>query len=214
MQKTGWTTAALGVAAISAVIPGAKPAAAEDAPDPAVLAARTAAAAEPEPTGYQSPTTVQRDDLATPGRMADLYMLNGTNTSAGYVHVGARDNPAQDPPGYTFTTMRIYGNAGAFRDGSGAISLTSKFTCTGVGISSVTIGGSGISVTGGVASSTLTWKTSRSDATEARQNYAQDGHFRCRASNLSSAKTTHRGIAEATYKNTDTRAEDSYSFWW
>lgn len=214
MQKTGWTTAALGVAALTAVIPGAKPAAADDAPDPAVLATRTQAAAELQPAGYQAPATVQKDDIATPGRMADLYTLNGTNTAAGYVHVGARDNPAQDSPGYLTTTLHIYGNSGAFRDGNGAVSLTSQFTCSGIGISSLTIGSGGASVTGGTTSSTLTWKTSRTDAAEARQNYAQDGNFRCKAGNAAPAKTTHRAVAQATYKNTDTRAEDSYSFWW
>ena len=49
---------------------------------------------------------------------------------------------------------------------------------------------------------------------EVRQYYTEGGHFRCKASNAAFAKTTRRGIASTTYKNRDTRAEDSYSFTW
>jgi hypothetical protein len=61
---------------------------------------------------------------------------------------------------------------------------------------------------------TLTWTSTRASAEAVRQSYEQGGHFRCKASNATFAKTTRRGIAMAKYKETDVRAEDAYSFWW
>ena len=223
MNRTGWTLASTGIAAVTglAALAGASAAGADDA-DPAVVASREAAAAEPHPAGYQSPADVQPagpDAAPLPAadgaRMADLYHLRAVSTSGGYIEVSARDNPAQDKPGTLTTTMRIYGNAAAFRSGNGDVGLVSKFTCTGAKISGLSVGSSsGITISGGTSSSTLTWTTNRSNTTLARQYYTEDGNFRCKASNLTPAVTTHRGIASATNKTVDTRAEDAYSFTW
>ena len=222
MQRTGWTTTITGVAAIATAFTGVGSAAAEEAsepaPDPAVVADRKARAAEPHPADYQSPPEVQPlPDGMEPSagrRLKDLYYLSAKSTSGGYIELFARDNPAQDNPGILTTTVRIYGNAAAFRHGAGSIRLTSKFTCSGVGVSGLSVGSSGVTVSGGATSSTLTWHTIRSRSTEARQAYSEGGHFRCKASNASPAVTTHRGIAGAAYKSVDTRAEDAYSFVW
>ena len=144
----------------------------------------------------------------------DNYLFTAKTTSNGYLEVVGRDHPAQDKPGYLTTTLRVYGNVAAYRTGSGSIELTSRFTCSGVGISGLTVGSGGASVSGGVTSSTLTWRSSRTSSTEVRQAYTEGGHFRCTASNAGPAKFTRRASALTSYKTGDTRAESSYSFWW
>jgi hypothetical protein len=222
MNKTGWTLAATGVAAATglAALAGSTAAGADDA-DPAVVASREAAAATPQPAGYQSPPDVQSSGDApvqTGPRplhyVGDLYYLSGKSTSGGYIEVSARDNPALDNPGVLTTTLRIYGNAAAFRSGAGDLGLKSTFTCTGAGITGLSIGTGGASVSGGAVSSTLTWPSLRNNTSVLRQYYTESGHFRCKASNAYVAKFTRRGVASTNYKNVDTRAEDSYSFGW
>lgn len=152
--------------------------------------------------------------VAASTRFGDLYGLRAVSRSGGYIEVASRDNPAADNPGPVTTTLRVYGNAAAFRDGPGDLGLNSKFTCSGAAISGLTIGSGGVSVSGGVTSSTLTWPSLRANVSVLRQYYTEGGHFRCRASNLTLAKFTRRGVASTNYKNVDTRAEDSYSFVW
>jgi hypothetical protein len=215
MEPRGWTLAALGIAALGVLAPA--PAGAETtepAPDPEVVAIREAAVAGRPPVETDPAEVLLEDGSASAARAQDLYYLRETSTSGGFVQVAARDNPAQDSPGYLTTTMRIYGNAAAFRSDAGPIALKSQFTCSGAGISGLTIGSGGASVSGGVTSSTLTWNSSRSSYAEVRQFYSEGGHFRCKASNASPAKTTRRATATAEYKQNDVRAEDSYSFWW
>lgn len=219
MKKIGWTLASAGLAAATGIVAvGSGPVGADDA-DPAVVATRQAAAAAPHAPGYQSPPDAQP---AGPNplpqgdstRMGDLYYLSAVQRTGGYIEVAARDNPAQDEPGPITTTLRVYGNAAAFRDGAGDLGLNSKFTCTGSAISGVTIGAGGVSVSGGASSQTLTWATLNNTQSVIRQYYTEGGHFRCKASNLTVAKFTRRGVASANYKGADTRAEDSYSFAW
>ncbi len=223
MRTIGWTLATTGLATATglAALAGAGAAGADGAGDPAVIAQREAAAAQPQPAGYQNPPAVQAagpGSTAGPGRaltsLRDRHYLSSKSTSGGYIEVAARDNPAQDKPGLATTTLRVYGNAAAFRDGVGDLGLLSKFTCTGAGISGVSIGTSGASVSGGATSSTLSWPSLRNDSAVLRQYYTEGGHFRCKASNLSPAKFTRRGTASTNCKNVDTRAEDSYSFAW
>lgn len=214
MRRARWVEPAAGAAAVLLAVSVPTPAGADDAPDPVVVAEREAAAIVDPPASYRNPPAVSPavDGVAT--SFSDLYYLSGKSTAGGYVEVAARDNPAQDKPGIATTTLRVYGNAAAFRSDSGKIVLRSQFTCSGAGIGSLTVGGSGWSVTGGVTSSTLTWDTSRSSSSEARQFYTEDGHFRCKASNVTKAKFTRRAIATASYKSVDTRAQDDYSFTW
>lgn len=224
MKRTGWNVAAAGVAAATGLtaLVGATAAGAEDGDgaDPAVVAAREAVAATPQPVGYQNPPAVQPDSapMSTGPRpllsMKDLYWLAAKQTTGGSIEVAGRDNPALDSPGPLTTTLRVYGNAAAFRSGAGAIGLKSEFTCTGSKVSSLSIGSSSVSVTGGATSSTLTWSSLRSDLATLRQYYTEGGHFRCKASNLTFAKFTRRATATANYKDTDTRAQDEYSFGW
>jgi hypothetical protein len=223
MNKTGWTLATAGLATVSglASLIAGPAAGADDTADPAVVAEREATAAQPHPSGYQNPPEVQpattegtlADETPT-GRLRDLYYLSSVSRSGGYIELAARDNPALDNPGPATTTLRIYGNAAAFRDGPGDLGLVSKFTCTGAGISGITIGTNGASVTGGSSSSTLTWPSLKNNTSVLRQYYTEGGHFRCKASNLTPAKFTRRGVASTNYKNSDTRAEDAYSFGW
>ncbi|MCU1370692.1 MAG: hypothetical protein JWO77_1886 [Ilumatobacteraceae bacterium] len=227
MKRRGWNLAATTMAAatgMSALVGASGVAGADDAADPAVVAGREAAAAAPVPAGYQNPPSVEPsgpDGPDQPGELAgpimmmkDLYTIHAVQRSGGYIEASLRDNPIQDKPGPLSTTMRIYGNAAAFRDGPGDLGLTSKFTCTGAGISGVTIGSGGVSVTGGPSSTTLTWSSLRNKTAVLRQYYTEGGHFRCKASNVSPAKFTRRITASTNYKDTDTRAEGSYNFVW
>lgn len=214
MHHRGWKLAALGAATIVGLSPAA--AAEGEEPDPEVVADREVRAAIDAASGITSTEEVQVGHVAPPPglRVDDLYYLDAKNTSGGFAKVFARDHPAQDAPGWATTTMRIYGNAAAFRDGAGEIDLESRFTCTGAGIGSLTIGSASVAITGGPTSQTLTWKSGRTNTSVVRQSYAEGGHFRCKASNATPAKTTRRGFATARYKESDVRAEDSYSFWW
>ena len=222
MARARWIEPAAGAVAVLAAlaVPAAAgaeepgPAEAAGPPDPEVVAAREAAAMADPPPAYRNPPAVQPPSSEVTTSFSDLYVLASTSTQGGYVHVGARDNPAQDSPGYLTTTLRVYGNAAGFRSDAGKVTLRSQFTCSGAGVGSLTIGASGVSVTGGATSSTLTWDSSRSSSTEVRQFYSEGGHFRCKASNATPAKFTRRAIATATYKSADTRAQDDYSFWW
>jgi hypothetical protein len=219
MVRSGFAAALFGASTLVGIVPAGATTGAdapEPSPDPEVVAQREAQATLVLAPGDAAPPLVQRDQAApsTSSRLVDLRYLDAQNTADGYVRVFARDNPIQDDPGYLTTTMRIYGNAAAFRDGSGEVSLKSQFTCSGAGISGLSIGATSATVSGNVASSTLTWTSSRSSSTEVRQSYAEGGHFRCKASNATAAKTTRRGIATAQYKQVDTRAQDEYSFWW
>ena len=218
MKHSGWSTTFTGVAALAAVVAGPAGRASADTPtegaDPAVVAMREQAANALLPPGYQAPPDAQPALAGSEGRMKDLYWLSAKSTSGGYIELSARDNPAQDKPGKLTTTLRVYGNAAAFRDGNGLVGLVSQFTCTGIGISGVTIGTSGASITGGSSSKTLTVNTNRQSSSVVRQYYTEGGHFRCQASNLGPAKFTRHGFATASYKTTDTRAQDDYSFVW
>lgn len=222
MNKTGWTLATAGLATVSGLATLiAGPAVSAGDADPAVIAEREAAAATPHPAGYQDPPAAQpaeggetRPEETASAKMRDLYYLSAVSRSGGYIELAARDNPALDKPGPATTTLRIYGNAAAFRNGPGDLGLVSKFTCTGAGISGITIGASGASVSGGSSSSTLTWPSLKNNTSTLRQYYTEGGHFRCKASNLTPAKFTRRGVASTNYKNIDTRAEDAYSFAW
>jgi hypothetical protein len=221
MKRTGWATTVSALAASAAIAGGAVgPASAEEVPttdpppDPEVVAQREASAMAVLPPGYDNPPDVQPAPTGATARMRDLYYLSAKQTTGGYIELAARDNPAQDKPGALTTTMRIYGNAASFRSGPGDLGLRSQFTCTGTKVDGVTIGTSGVSVTGGIGSKTLTWSSLRNTTSVLRQYYTEGGHFRCKVSNLSPAKTTRRGIASAHYKYGDTRAEDSYSFTW
>jgi len=219
MKKIGWTLATAGLAVTTGLgATGSGPAGAEDA-DPSVVANREAASGAPHDAGYQSPPDVgPAGSSAVPqsdgSRMGDLYYLSAVQRTGGYIEVAARDNPAQDKPGKATTTLRVYGNAAAFRDGPGDLGLNSKFTCTGTAISGVTIGAGGVSVSVSASSTTLTWPSLKADTAVLRQYYTEGGHFRCKASNLTFAKFTRRGTASTNYKGSDTRAEDSYSFNW
>jgi hypothetical protein len=213
MKKTGWNSALAGAAALSALLVPAHQAAADESQsipreDPPVTTSTGSL-----PPGFETPADVQPAPSGHT-RFKDLYYLSAKSTSGGYIEVAARDNPARDAPGTATTTLRVYGNAAAFRDGPGGLGLNSKFTCTGAGVSGLSVGSSGASVSGGTASSTLSWASLRDDSSTLRQYYTEGGHFRCKASNLTLAKFTRRGTASANYKNRDTRAEDSYSFTW
>ncbi|MCB1038926.1 MAG: hypothetical protein R2701_12400 [Acidimicrobiales bacterium] len=208
------TVGALALVAVAAGAGVAQADGAADAPDPAVVAAREAAAMEVLPPGYDNPAPVAPIADGVQVNVNDNYLFTAKTTSNGYLEVVGRDHPAQDKPGYLTTTLRVYGNVAAYRTGSGSIELTSRFTCSGVGISGLTVGSGGASVSGGVTSSTLTWRSSRTSSTEVRQAYTEGGHFRCTASNAGPAKFTRRASALTSYKTGDTRAESSYSFWW
>jgi hypothetical protein len=185
--------------------------------DPAVIASRDALSKLP-PAGEAPLVQPHQEGVLVDGagvaRVNEGKTLSGWSYTGGYVEVGANDWAAGDSPGWVTTTMRVYGNAAAWRTGNGKIKLTSQFTCTGAGISGLSIGASGVSVSGGATSSTLTWDSTRTNSPEVRQFYDGDGHFRCKASNLSFAKTTRRAIGTASYKTADTRAQGEYSFWW
>lgn len=216
-MKRGMTAAAVSLAMAALASPA--PSSAEEAdppPDPAVVAQREARASSATNLD-QAPAEVADDQVAPPPNLRglnDLYYLDAKVSTGGYLHLFARDNAIQDHPGILTTTMRIYGHAGAFRHGEGAVSLTSKFTCTAAKVDSFAIGTSSAGISGSIGSKTLTWSSSRASSTEVRQNYTEGGHFRCRAWNAGPAVTTRRGIAGASYKQTDVRAEDSYSFAW
>lgn len=216
MQHRGWKAAALGVVTIVGLSPTAASAVESEEPDPDVVAARERRGEADAERAITSTLEVQEDQIVPPpgARVGDLYYLDATNTTGGRSRVFARDHPAQDKRGHITTTMRIYGNAAAFRDGAGEVSLESKFTCTGTSVSNLSIGSSSVSISSGVGSKTLTWTSSRTNSSVVRQSYEQGGHFRCKTSNVTFAKTTRRGIAIAKYKETDVRAEDAYSFWW
>lgn len=218
MKKIGWTIATAGLA-VTTGLGAAGPVGADDDADPAVVASREAAAAMPHDLGYQTPP-----DAAPAGpnplpqgdatRMGDLYYLSAVQRTGGYLELSARDNPAQDKPGKATTTLRVYGNAAAFRDGPGDLGLNSKFTCTGTSITGVTIGAGGVSVSASASSTTLTWPSLKANTSVLRQYYTEGGHFRCKASNITFAKFTRRATASTNYKGSDSRVEDSYSFAW
>jgi hypothetical protein len=193
------------------------PVAAQEAPqgDPAVIQTRVALSQQPHSPGYQDPADVTPESAATgPQKIGGSgYKLYGVSRAAGYVGVFATAEAVVDFPGPATTTAHIYGNALAARDGDGYVKLTTRFTCTGAGISGVSLGAGG-SITGGVTSTTATLETSRTSAPSIRQFFEEDGHFKCKASNLSPAKTTHFGRAQARYKNDDTYANDDHAFWW
>lgn len=218
-QRTGWMGAALAAASTAVLV---APAAAQEAPptEAEVTAAREARAADDATKSTDVPT-VQPSGAATSSGTAylkDLYWLRSKQTTGGYIELLARDNPLQDNPGLATTTMRIYGNSGAFRDGAGNVGLADTFTCSGPTINSISIGasssGGSISVSGGTTSKTLTWNSLNASSSELRHFYTEGGHFRCKVYNLAPAKTTRRGVASANYKSNETRAEDEYSFWW
>lgn len=219
-QRTGWMGAALAAASTAVLV---APAAAQEAPptEAEVTAAREERAAI-DATMSTAVPTVQPSGPATASSgtsyLKDLYWLRSEQTAGGYIELLARDNPLQDNPGLATTTMRIYGNSAAFRDGAGNVGLADTFTCSGPTISSITIGasssGGSISVSGGTTSKTLTWNSLNASSSELRHFYTEGGHFRCKVYNLAPAKTTRRGVASANYKSNETRAEDDYSFWW
>lgn len=148
------------------------------------------------------------------------YLYDEQVQSGKAVNVRASSILALDRPGAWTQTARVRGNAVGERGENGHASygfvkLTSKWTCTGLGISGLSIGTGGVSVTGGADSKTLTWASERDNYRLVRQGYDAGGHFRCKFAIWGGfMKLTQRGLAEASFKDWDLRAEDSWSKTW
>lgn len=191
-----------------------------------------AAWARPQETAPTAPTAPADDAVAalrertaagatraTRSRFHELDASSSGVLGAKYnVTVFGSDEVTNDAPGLATTTLRVYGDATARETGSATdvqkIALRNEFTCTGAGIGGLSIGSGGVSVSGGSTSSTLTWSSSRTSVRQVTQLFDGAGHFRCKASNATSAKFTHRLTAVASYKTLDVRAQDEYSHWW
>lgn len=126
------------------------------------------------------------------------------------------DWAASDSPGLATTTVRVYGTDWAqTASGVKAQKITAKdqMTCTGAGISGMSVGTGGLSVTGGATSTTGTRSATFSNTWLNQWHYKQDAHWRCKASNLSLAKVTRRVTATVNHKGGSTSPVAEYSFW-
>lgn len=237
---TGTLVAAL---AASSLAPAPLPVAAqvppeELPPDPAVVEARAAAAAQgdlqpgPDPTAGSAPSV----DPPAPapagaatrgaiGRCAGLgeacwhSQIGRAYLPQAGTYIRAQipnDWAKNDNPGILTTTLRIWGTDWAQTESGTAVDLirhVDQMTCTGVGISGVSVGMSGLSVSGGGTSSTATARASNRNRWYLQRYYQDDAHWRCKASNVSSAKVTRRLVADVTHKEGTTAPQATYTFW-
>lgn len=139
-------------------------------------------------------------------RATDYFWYNmGILTSTGYIS------------GYS----RTYTSSGGDSRGVSSIRHIDKFTCSSATVTSIGLGASGPSISGGVTSKTATWNTNRTfgeSSTSFKGNYhyyRNSGKFYCKVTNVPAlAKTSHSMTGSTRRWGRDYWSGASWSKWW
>jgi len=148
-----------------------------------------------------------------------------SGSQADLMYVKMNDWWLQDAPGILTTTSHVHGYSRTYVnsvDSSGVTSTRSidRFTCSGANVSSISIGASGPSISGGVTSRTATWDTSNTFSSAASTGvkgtyhyYRDSGMFNCKVPNLP-AKITHSTSGTVRRNSRDFSGSVSWERWW